>query len=1146
LRNELEGKCGHRRQQQDLTPAAARYGVLLGCIFSFFAASSLFAQAPAQVPAQAPAGATPAPATTPAPTSAPPAPVPTAPSPLTNPDAANPLHQATRPYIPGFEPGLPLASPAPDAILSFAGLTVTRIRFTGVPEERVKTIAAHLAQAENQPLDPDDIKRSLRQLYRSGLYDDIAVEAQRVPGGVELTFAGAPRAFIGTVGVYGAIGATMNTQLERASQLAPGTRLTREKLSRGLDQMRATLATAGFHEPKIDQQISPHPPDQLVDIVFHVTSGPQARVGKVEVSGDSGISLVEFQHYAHLRTGARVDRDTVNHALDGVLRHYQKGERLEADVKLESATYDSATRQMNYRFTATRGPLVKVIVEGASLHPERIRHLIPVYEEGAVDEDLLIEGNRRLRDYFQRLGYFDARAAHEQQTIASPGTANAQLNIIFTVQPGPRRRVEHVVIRGNHYFDTATLKDLLSAHAASPLDPHGSYSQAIVSADIAALENVYMANGFPDTKVTAETNTPETVQADHPAVTSAPVIAAGGSEPLTVTYNIDEGAQMKVGTVQIEGNTHIETQKLTPLLNTIADQLFSPQNLAGDRDELLNAYLSKGFEQVNVEIGQTIESADAHKVDVTFRITEGEQIFVRKVLTTGFTFTRPATITKAITVHAGDPLNQSALLDTQRNLYNYALFSEVNTAIENPTGAEQEKTVLLQLSEARRWTLTYGFGFEAQTGQPQNNCAGAIAGGVACNPNGKTGVSPRVIADVTRNGLLGREQSASLRGTYGLLEQSIQFLYQIPHFQGIKNFGFGFSAGYANSEDVSTYVASRLEGAFRGTESFNRSGRFLNKASTFIYEFDFRRVKVAAGTLQVYPSEISELATATRVGGPVFTWIRDTRDEPMDAHRGTFTSFQEFLSDRDFGAQAEFNRIDTTNSSYYSFDKGAFVIARSTRYGQIRAFGPGSSGIIPLPERLFSGGPTSLRGFSFNAAGPRDPETGFPIGGAGALANSTELRLPPPNLPWFGNTLSFVLFHDMGNVFRNAGDAWQSILRIHQPDRDACKTAVVTDPSKDYPSGYEPSGSSDSTGQHGPCSFNYFSHAPGVGLRYHTPVGPIRLDFSYNLNPPIYPVNINYSIATPAGSPIPPGYALDPHLGGAPHFNFFFSLGQAF
>jgi outer membrane protein assembly factor BamA len=121
----------------------------------------------------------------------------------------------------------------------------------------------------------------------------------------------------------------------------------------------------------------------------------------------------------------------------------------------------------------------------------------------------------------------------------------------------------------------------------------------------------------------------------------------------------------------------------------------------------------------------------------------------------------------------------------------------------------------------------------------------------------------------------------------------------------------------------------------------------------------------------------------------------------------------------------------------------------------------------------------------------------------------------------------------MGNVFTNAGDAWISAIRIHQPDRDTCKNlATVGDPAT-----YLPTGPTTSTGTQGQCGFNYFSHAPGLGLRYHTPVGPIRLDFSYNLNPPIYPVNINYSHSNSFASP---------YVGQAAHFNFFFSLGQAF
>ena len=1019
------------------------------------------------------------------------------------------------------------------------------IAFEGVPADQLQPLAGHLPQAEGAPLTEENLKRSLRQLYATGLYDTIEARGTRRADGVALVFAGTPRTFIGTVGVDGAAGATMNMQLQRASQLDAGTRLTQEKIVRAAQQMRSTLEQNGYFEAVITQTITARPQQQLADIAFRVVSGPRARVGKVTVTGDSGMTVDEFRQHAHLWKIAHVDHDTVNRALDGVLRNYQKQDRLEAEVKLESAAYDHASKAVNYQFSANRGPVVRVQVHGASIDAERIKHLIPIYQEGSVDEDLLNEGNRRLRDYYQRLGYFDARVDHARQSAGAD-----EVTILYTVKLGLRRRVEQVSVTGNHYFSTATLMDLLSVHAADVLDRHGLYSQALVSADVSALESVYRNNGFSQVKVTPETSTPETA-ADQPsddAQTGAtPQQAGEHTAPLKVVYRIAEGRELRVGNLALQGNDHITTATLTALLNTTPGQMLSPRNLAGDHDAIVTAYLSRGFEQTAVNIAQQPEPADPGQVDVVFHIDEGPQTFVRNVLLTGLESTRPQTVARAITVHAGDALNQNAIATTQSNLYAFALFNEVDTAVVNPAGDAPQKTVLIEATEARRWTLTYGFGFEAQTGQPQNNCSGAFAAGVACSPNGKTGVSPRVLAAITRNGLFGREQSASLRGTYGLLEQSVGLLYQVPHIEGNPNFGLAFSGGYANSEDVSTYVASRLEGAFRGTENFNHPGSWLSRANTFIYEIDFRRVKVAASSLQVYPGEISELSTATRVGGPAFTWIRDTRDLAMDARRGTYTSFQEFLSDRLFGAQAEFNRIDTSNSSYYSFDKNRFVVARNTRYGQIRAFGNGSSELIPLPERLYAGGPVSLRGFSQNAAGPRDPETGYQIGGAGALINSTELRLPPPTLPLFANTISFVIFHDMGNVFTNAGDAWRSIFRTRQPDSAACRTSVADPSQYSNPgyNGYTPGGPTTSTGVQGLCSFNDFSHALGAGLRYHTPVGPIRFDFSYNLNPPIYPVNINYSIPTAAGSKIP-GYVMDPYLGQSPHINFFFSLGQAF
>src|SRR6202012_199189 len=110
--------------------------------------------------------------------------------------------------------------------------------------------------------------------------------------------------------------------------------------------------------------------------------------------------------------------------------------------------------------------------------------------------------------------------------------------------------------------------------------------------------------------------------------------------------------------------------------------------------------------------------------------------------------TKPSVVDKQLLVHAGDPLNQAALLQTQRNLYNLALFNEVNAAVQDPTGDAPSKNVLVQITEAKRWDVTYGFGFEAQTGTPSLG-PGETQGQTAAQ-NGKAGVSPRGSIDISR------------------------------------------------------------------------------------------------------------------------------------------------------------------------------------------------------------------------------------------------------------------------------------------------------------------------------------------------------------------------------------------------------------
>jgi len=245
------------------------------------------------------------------------------------------------------------------------------------------------------------------------------------------------------------------------------------------------------------------------------------------------------------------------------------------------------------------------------------------------------------------------------------------------------------------------------------------------------------------------------------------------------------------------------------------------------------------------------------------------------------------------------------------------------------------------------------------------------------------------------------------------------------------------------------------------------------------------------------------LSKPVRVGMPTFSFARDKRDDPLDAHRGTYTTVNTGVSAGAFGSEASFGRLLATNSSYRQFRHNRWVFARNTSVGVQNPF---ADTIVPLAERFYGGGPYSMRGFALNQAGPRDLQTGFPLGGNGLFLNQFELRMPPITLPFFKQDLSPVIFHDAGNVFASANDIFPSMFRVSQQHRQQCEVTTGTSS----------------------CDFNYFSHTVGGGLRYKTPIGPVRVDMGYDLNPAVFPIREQNRFET------------------LRHFNVFFSIGQTF
>jgi outer membrane protein assembly complex protein YaeT len=993
------------------------------------------------------------------------------------------------------KPGQTSEQDLPGNLNRLQGMMVTGIEITGPSVEHPEWLQPLLVQKVNEPLDKYKVRESVEALYRTGRFASIQVEARRgSPGAITLIFSTQENFFFGSILSQGGPSRPSDSQLVNASRLALGEKYTQPKIETGQSGMQRALQEGGFFQSSIVPYYDWDTINQQVKVRFVAVPGKSARVGEVQSKGPAEFNAEEVRRIAKLRQGQRVTAGQATRALQRIRKRLQKKGRLEAQVSLTERVYHPQNNALDYTFDITPGPVVNVKVEGAKLRRGRMKKLVPVFEENAVDEDLLNEGTRNLADYFQTKGYFDVKVSVKRTEVGLD-----KREVIFHVEKGERHKFVALKINvvdakangSNPYFRREDIRERMDMQPAGGWLTHGLFSQAILARDVAAIENLYKSNGFLQVKVTPQ------VTDDY----------QGQKGRIQVVLNIEEGPQTTVSKLVIEGNTALTESEIRNLIGAQEGQPYADATIINDQTEVMNAYVNRGFPDVRVDYSTKPEPGDPTRMDVTYTISEGQQVFVNRVLISGLHFTKAFVVSREMKIVPGTPLSQREMLDSQSSLYGMGIFNEVNMAVQNPDGQDKHKNVNFQITEAKRYTFNYGLGLEVQTGQPAG----------AANPQGKTGVSPRVSFDITRLNFRGRNHTLILKTRYGTLEQLALVGYTAPRWFDSPRLTLDFTAFYDLTKNVQTYTASRVEGA---VEVKQRVSRF----TTLLYRFIYRRVETT--NLVIDPLAVPLFSQPVRVGFPDFAYVRDSRDNPIDSHKGSFNTFDIGVASQIFGSQPNFVRVSAQNSTYHQFHRHRWVFARSTRIATenpfagtsaaIAAPGPGApppSSFIPLPERFLSGGPTTLRGFGINQAGPRDLSTGQPLGGEALFINNLELRSPTFSLPFVGNNVSVVLFNDIGNVFTTPSAMWNSLYKFSQPNRDTC---------------FNPAGLN--------CNFNYMSVAVGGGIRYRTPVGPLSFDLGYNLNPPVFPV-----AAPPAA--VPP---VAPFSQVLKHFNFFFNIGQTF
>lgn len=908
-----------------------------------------------------------------------------------------------------------------------------------------KRVVAVYLEPKNQPLSRDQLgvilgirpgeileelalARAVQRLWATLRYEDIVVDATPDGAGVSLTFKTRPALFNGRVTVEGVPEPPNAGQLANATKLELGERFEEDQIEPAVASIVELLRANGFFEANVTPRITRQPETQETRIVFDVNPGRRAKYSRPVIEGSPVlpekklISLTGWQKWRGLRGWKDVTAANTQRAMDKLRGAYLKNDFLMAGIRIASLDYDRQTGIVAPRLVIESGPKVVVETTGAKISKGTLRQLIPIYQERTVDRELLLEGQNRLKTYFENKGYFDATVSYTQDDTAP----NGGQRIRYAIQPGQRYRLKNVEISGNRYFDEATLRERLGIVPATRIRyRQGRFSKELLENDRRGIESLYRANGFREAAVNAD------IQRNW----------KGSARDLNVRLTIEEGRQWLVERLDMTGVDLRLLEDVKALFTSAPNEPYSELNVALDRDSILNFYFNNGYPNATIDV-QSETDESRQRVALKYTVSEGRRNFVRDVLISGLVNTRPELVTSRLMVKPGEPLSLSSTVATQRRLYDLGIFARVDVGVQNPRGLERNKYVLLQVEEARKYSLNLGVGAEF----------GRIGGNTTnlSQPAGAGNFSPRGLIGITRSNVFGIGHTAGVTFRASNVQQRALLSYIAPQFRGDENVNLTVSGLIDNSRDISTFSSLRFEGSLQWA-------RILSRGITWQVRSTARYVFIDEESLNIDPSLIPVYSQPVKTTGFATSLLIDRRDDQLDPTRGQFSTV-------DFGYAIPLTESNTTytraivrNSTYHKVGKEK-VFARSTSFGWLRNL---DDVPVPLPERFYGGGATTHRGFPENQAGPRDLVTGFPIGGEAFFFNNLEYRFP-----FIGKSIGAVIFHDMGNVYTNVGSI---SFRFKQRDLE---------------------------------DFDYMVQAFGLGLRVKTPVGPVRLDLAYAPNTP--------------------------------------------
>ncbi|TAK37097.1 MAG: hypothetical protein EPO30_11130, partial [Lysobacteraceae bacterium] len=418
------------------------------------------------------------------------------------------------------------------------------------------------------------VGQSIEKLFATGRFSAIRATAEEAAGGVTVTFITTGQYFVGDVRVQGVEAPPSETQLRVAAGLDLGSLVSEEALQAAATRMYSLLAEQGYFRPSITWTEHRDADTQQSSIQYSIQSGQRARLGQVHVEGAALFTPEKLMDEADWERGDRADARRLQSGLQRLREMYREEGYLQARVELSRREYHPENNQVDWWLSVQPGLRVEISIEGAELSQSKLRELLPVFQEGAFDEDLIREGEERLRAHFEAEGYFEATVSAVKQ---QPGAE--QVTIQYQVHLGERHRLQSIRITGNSYFREQVIREQLGIETPRMLSRYGRFSTQQLESDLSRIRFLYAENGFSQVQVRG------TLRAASP----------GSREDIEVLIEIEEGPQVLIGEFAIEGAEAFSEDELRGLINADSGQPYSESMVSSDGNIILTFYLNEGY-----------------------------------------------------------------------------------------------------------------------------------------------------------------------------------------------------------------------------------------------------------------------------------------------------------------------------------------------------------------------------------------------------------------------------------------------------------------------------------------------------------------------------------------------------------------------